>query len=507
MKNERRNIIYCLLGAFVFITICSKCSFLYPINDWGDVNCYFTLGKGMLNGLVPYKDYFEQKGIVIFALYSIGVWLSQTSFWGIYLIEIFLFGMFLFVSIKTMELLVEMGQYKFVSIFTIAAIICSSAFLCPGGSPEELLLVVFAYGQYLGIKYFEKNICPSKKEMFVFGLLAGLLFFSKFTLCMIYISFIVFLIIKSLLMKQTKELFKNSLFFILGCVVTILPVLIYFASNTAIHDFIYVYFYKNIFDYMPSTEFSSMSEKVSHYLFFANYFFRKRNVLVIAFMIAGEAWLALKKKYFLALYQLFTFLSFYYLCFVVMRPRQYYGLPLTIFVVFGMCAIIDYLNKRNCHISKFTEIVVAVFMVFVSIMFIDIRGLMLKSKDTIPQYIFAREMESYGINDYHMLYYGTLDRGYYFASNTLPNCKAFASLNLHGDELKKLQYDHIDGKKCDFIVTENVLCDSIQYDEYISKYGTDENVVQFNDFGYELIDEVEDYYDNTAHKVRLYKIK
>ena len=50
------------LAAFVMILLCSKSSPLYPMNDWVDVNCFFTVGRGMLHGLVPYRDLYEQKG-------------------------------------------------------------------------------------------------------------------------------------------------------------------------------------------------------------------------------------------------------------------------------------------------------------------------------------------------------------------------------------------------------------------------------------------------------------
>ena len=43
-------------AAFSVLAVCSKSSFLYPMNDWVDVNCYFTVGRGILRGLVPYRD-------------------------------------------------------------------------------------------------------------------------------------------------------------------------------------------------------------------------------------------------------------------------------------------------------------------------------------------------------------------------------------------------------------------------------------------------------------------
>ena len=44
------------------LLICSKNSPLYPMNDWVDVNCFFTVGRGITHGLVSYRDLYDQKG-------------------------------------------------------------------------------------------------------------------------------------------------------------------------------------------------------------------------------------------------------------------------------------------------------------------------------------------------------------------------------------------------------------------------------------------------------------
>ena len=65
MTRSRKNVLqalYCLLLSFGVLTVCSKNSFLYPLNDWVDVNCFFTVGRGVRHGLVPYLDLYDQKG-------------------------------------------------------------------------------------------------------------------------------------------------------------------------------------------------------------------------------------------------------------------------------------------------------------------------------------------------------------------------------------------------------------------------------------------------------------
>ena len=64
MNDQKSKIqIECYLAvmAIVIITICTKASPIYPFDDYGDVNCFMTVGRSMLKGMLPYRDLFEQK--------------------------------------------------------------------------------------------------------------------------------------------------------------------------------------------------------------------------------------------------------------------------------------------------------------------------------------------------------------------------------------------------------------------------------------------------------------
>ena len=174
---------HCFLAAIVFITICSQSSFFYPLNEWGDVNCYFIIGQGMTKGLVPYRDLYDHKGIVIFTLYAIANLISTKSFLGLYILEIISAYFFLFITMKITDLFCDVKKYSMALCIIVAGCVYSTDSICQGGSAEELLLPLFSYGLYLCVKQIVNKCIPSKKEMLLFGILAGLIFYSKFTLC------------------------------------------------------------------------------------------------------------------------------------------------------------------------------------------------------------------------------------------------------------------------------------------------------------------------------------
>ena len=87
-----------ILSAVIVITLCSKCSPLYPLNDWDDPNCFLTVGRSVCHGKVLYRDIFEQKGPILYFLHSLACLISERSFIGIYFAELIAAVIFLFYS-------------------------------------------------------------------------------------------------------------------------------------------------------------------------------------------------------------------------------------------------------------------------------------------------------------------------------------------------------------------------------------------------------------------------
>ena len=122
-KNVR-NLFFCFIIAFVFLILCSKASFLYPFNGWDDFNSFYTVGSGWANGLIPYKDLFEQKGPFLYLIFMIGYLISPYKFIGVFLLEVFFLTLTLYFSSKIIYLLVDdkndlIGKYLIVVIYAV----------------------------------------------------------------------------------------------------------------------------------------------------------------------------------------------------------------------------------------------------------------------------------------------------------------------------------------------------------------------------------------------------
>ena len=159
-------------------------------------------------------EIFMIKKESLFFLYFIAALISEQSFFGVYIIEIVSATLFLFFSYKTASLYKEISGYSLAMIMILASASFSSASFCHGGSAEELMLPVFAYGIYLSSRQFEKRSLPDPGEMFLFGICSAVLFYSKFTLCILLMTIIAFMIIDAIHCKEFGNLLKTKEMFL-----------------------------------------------------------------------------------------------------------------------------------------------------------------------------------------------------------------------------------------------------------------------------------------------------
>ena len=96
-----REPLFLLFFSAVLVMLFSTCSPLYPYNPWGDANVFMTIGKNMLHGMMPYRDLFDLKGLLLFLLHEWAACLSPHSFHAIYIVQVFCFWGFMTYSLRT----------------------------------------------------------------------------------------------------------------------------------------------------------------------------------------------------------------------------------------------------------------------------------------------------------------------------------------------------------------------------------------------------------------------
>ena len=139
-----------LLCATLALLIATSSSPLYAANFWTDTNIYFTIGRGMTRGLMPYRDLFDHKGPLLFMLYALGAAISDTSFIGVFILEALSLAAAVYAGWRTVSLFGE-GRLTLLSMPILAAVVCCCTAFTQGGSAEEFALPALAAGVYLAL--------------------------------------------------------------------------------------------------------------------------------------------------------------------------------------------------------------------------------------------------------------------------------------------------------------------------------------------------------------------
>lgn len=474
MNRKLKVFLFCFLISFVTLLITSKNSFLYPMNDGVDMNAYFTMGKGFFDGVIPYKDLFDQKGPMVYLVYGIGTLISSTSFIGVFILEILFFSIFLYFSCKIIELLSEnVYKYIYILIPLFSLLVTTSESFVHGGSVEEFCLPLVTYTLYLFLKFLKSRII-SLYEVIVEGIIAASLILTKYTLVGMSAAFgliLVFLIFKQ---DGLKSAFKFCLQFLFGMLIVIIPWIIYFAYTNSFKDFIDVYFIINL------TAYSSSEGFIESFLDFPNLFFE--NIISCGFiylicMVLSFCWL---KKYFND-----ERLSFIYSCILIFITilfiyignvmHLYYALILFPFLIGGLIWLFEKLDPMFIKIRKLRYGYIGYFVYYAVLFVLLFKGanyiyFIGTPKESLMQYQFAEIINEK--EDATVLEYGWLDVGVYFASGKLPVTRYFVQMNFSYDNFPENhdeQVKYIENGITDFVVvTSNV--DTILTDESLPEF-------------------------------------
>lgn len=445
--------------AIVAITLCSKSSPLYPFNDWNDANCYLTVGKSMLQGLVPYRDLFEQKGPLMYAIHAAAALISDTTFLGVYFIEILAAGFFLFYAFKIMRFCKE-NISVWAMPFT-AAIIYSSWAFSHGDSAEELCLPFFALALYIGLVSVREQQALSWKQSLLIGATAACVLWIKFSLLGFYLGWICIPAIMLLKNRQGKQLLEMLLGIGTGVIIVTIPILIYFAANGALTDLWMVYFYDNIFLYSVATNGSKIWGFLVNLLLGAQNFAYYAPVGLIVILIGVWRMGRSNDKRELGLV-LTSLLGMFILVYCGGRQYIYYSLGMLCFVPIGIAKIVlitDQLNTNYLHakatplVDKTKGLVACVLSAGLALAMSSNISLLQYKKSDLPQYQFAEIINE--TEDATLLNYDFLDGGFYTTTGIIPNCKYFARLNINLEEMMQTQDEYVAEGKADYVVTRS----------------------------------------------------
>lgn len=454
----RREKTWVFLMAAISITVCSTSSPVYPLNDWVDTNCFFTVGKSMLYGKIPYRDLYEQKGPLLYMLYSLAYPISHTSFLGVWLLEIVAAYSFLRLAYRLFLQLT--GRKSLLSVLLTAVLTYTSPAFLKGGSAEEFCLPLLMTAFCIGSDAVRNERKLSKKECILIGLTSGAVFWIKYSLAGFYLGFILVPAWMMIRNKETGALVRAVLLIIGGVALISGPILIYFYANNALGDLWNAYFFNNIHVYGKSTGISALIKALLSGM--ASMITYNDAVLILMAMALCALILRKRKEEFLFL--LLSFCFSFLLIYAGGRNMKYYSEILCMFIpacLAELWIITRSVLQKDLLLPGLKKWVLPVLLV-ASLFGTENNYLLKYQKTDMPQYVFAEMIsETPGATLFN---YGALDLGLYTVCDIIPSCRYFCMLNLPSDEMFQEMDRYMSEGVTDFIVSRGITVESTHYE-------------------------------------------
>ena len=424
---------FIFLTAFTIISLNSECSPLYPTNNWNDTNIMFTVGKSVLKGFVPYRDYLDQKGPLCLFLHTIGAAVSYDTFIGMWILEIAAAFLFLLNAYRTLKLYAGHEVLWYIPLIAALTYVCGA--FETGDSAEEYCLPLISYAFYTAFKSIKSEKLPIRKEFFLIGLTSGCVFWIKYSMLGFYAAWFIFFLIFSRKRGTVRELFTGCAIIAAGVITISVPVIAFFAVNSALGDLFNGYFY-NIIVYYADDSFSFPRKMFEGFLIFI-----KTNPLSVILPAAVVILLQRQKKYGEACFTAFVFIVDFIFTYSGGRFISYYSFIFCVFLTAFFCGIVIQQQKNDfCrHFISSRAVFSAVLAFSAGVTLLSAFSTNMKhigeDKNNFVAFKLKNMIDVFGVPDPKVLHYKTMETGLNTVAGLLPNVKHFCSYNM--DELKE----------------------------------------------------------------------
>ncbi|MBQ6907638.1 MAG: hypothetical protein IJQ28_04605, partial [Clostridia bacterium] len=128
------------------------------------------MGRGMLNGIVPYRDLVDNKGLVIYALNALAQFIFPYKIFSTFGVWFMLF-VFMFVSLVLVWKIAKLLGCKYPVLFQIIYMFLIFGLYRGGNRCEEYSTFFTVIAYYFAVKYIKAE---GEKSIWKYGAIFGL---------------------------------------------------------------------------------------------------------------------------------------------------------------------------------------------------------------------------------------------------------------------------------------------------------------------------------------------
>lgn len=245
-----------LLLSFAFLSIFAhSTSPFYRFPYLSDSGIFQIIGKGWTEGLLPYKDLWDNKGPLLYLINAIGYLLTGNKY-GVFILQIINLTTTLFIIYKIFQQEYRNG----ISVLWTMVGLIWLANTNLNNNPAEWLIVpqsLSFYMLYRWLRDYQTNRL-SWISCMVFGGTIGCGMMLRLSDCLPLAVSLVVIVIYLIGDSRWKEFIRLVFFCMIGFVIVVIPFIIYFYFKGALNEMWYASFVHNI-EYIAHSKFKNYS--------------------------------------------------------------------------------------------------------------------------------------------------------------------------------------------------------------------------------------------------------
>lgn len=460
MKSHIISHLILILFAILVVTFCSDTSPLYHFSSSPDPSIFFMCGRLIGTSLVPYVDFADTKGILLWFIYFVATYIDETSFMGVYIIQcVSLYITFCFLKKTARLYLSEKNSY--VAIILVCFFLFDSFHYQRGGGVEELYWPFMSALAFCLARHFLCYTAGNRISLFIcMGICIGSAFMIKYSIALPIAALCIMLMFYEWWLRDGRVAFISACWALLGFNVIVLPCVAYLYFVGGLNGFVNEYLQCSFRYGVSDSSFSYMN-------FLRPLPFRcKADILMwvaVIWAVKSEGLRALYNNkgivcaasvYLLFKLEMITIYNYYYNS--VLSPLM---IVCCIFVVSKVMA------SRKC-VQKYVSVGMVVLLLVGALnnQYGSTKKRAFIWEKNIPNCLFSGEVDL--VANKKILYLGWLDQGFGVPYNWTPCGRYWFLQNNPSRHMVEEQFEYVKQKKPDIIHSR-----SIEYHNFLCKCG------------------------------------
>ena len=212
----------------------------YPSRDSGA--CLY-IAQSILDGKIPYKDAWDNKPPAIFYIDALGLVIGKGSIWGVWLVELLFLYIAVILCMKTLSRAFGISSAFFGSMAWLAGLML--LFTVGGTNLQEEYAITLKFAALWLFLRCEDEGYRSWRG-FLLGVTGAFAFLFRQNLIGVHLGIGIYLLLTRIYRRQAKRLVSELFWIMSGGSIVVAIVVAYFASKSALGDFIDVAFLYNM---------------------------------------------------------------------------------------------------------------------------------------------------------------------------------------------------------------------------------------------------------------------